>query len=224
MMLGNTLVKFTFDKDGNPLSGEGGNNGEVYAILPSANGHRRQPSSRCLAVSGTAKRPMQSSRLQSRVIRPSSFSDRQPNSASSSLRGPLRCSGLCDLGNARHIWKDRQAARRCRSNAGHAVYEGEIDRWTYCLNFDHERAAIMSELARLAETVKRSYDENDVGLYLTTLDTDAVVSMPGIPPARGHSELRVFLRIARSFLPGRNSPSRSWRSSRWARTGLRFRH
>lgn len=33
MMLGNTLVKFTFDKDGNPVSGESNNNGDITRFI-----------------------------------------------------------------------------------------------------------------------------------------------------------------------------------------------
>ena len=55
---------------------------------------------------------------------------------------------------------------------------------------ESERAGIMSELSTLADTVKRSYAENDVDLYLSAFDEDAVVSMPGMTPMRGHSALR----------------------------------
>jgi ketosteroid isomerase-like protein len=55
---------------------------------------------------------------------------------------------------------------------------------------DAERNEIMPALGELAETVKRSYAENDVELYLSAFDEDAIVSMPGMPPFRGHDELR----------------------------------
>ena len=57
-----------------------------------------------------------------------------------------------------------------------------------------EHNEIMKALAELADSVKRSYSDNDVELYLSAFDRDAIVSMPGAPPVRGHEALRrVFL-------------------------------
>ena len=65
---------------------------------------------------------------------------------------------------------------------------------------DAERNEIMSALGELAETVKSSYAENDVELYLSAFDADAVVSMPRTPPFRGHEELRAAF-VNRPDLP-----------------------
>ena len=67
---------------------------------------------------------------------------------------------------------------------------------------ESERAEIMSELGTLAETVKRSYAENDVDLYLSAFDEDAIVSMPGMPPIRGHSALRDVFTNRPALPPG----------------------
>src|SRR5215213_11677045 len=65
-----------------------------------------------------------------------------------------------------------------------------------------EGAQIMLELARLAETVKRSYSENDVELYLSAFHEDGIVSMPGIPPVRGHAGLRALFLTRPAVPPG----------------------
>lgn len=48
----------------------------------------------------------------------------------------------------------------------------------------------MAELGRLAETVKQAYATADIELYLSAFDEDAMVSMPGAPPIRGHEALK----------------------------------
>ena len=53
-----------------------------------------------------------------------------------------------------------------------------------------ERIEILKALEQLADTVKRSYAENDVELYLSAFDEDAIVSMPRTAPVRGHDDLR----------------------------------
>ena len=58
----------------------------------------------------------------------------------------------------------------------------------------------MAELAHLAETVKRSYAEDNVELYLSAFDRDAIVSIPNQPPVRGHDELRTAF-VNRPELP-----------------------
>ena len=55
---------------------------------------------------------------------------------------------------------------------------------------ESERSEIMTELGRLAETIKRAYATNDVDLYLSAFDEGAIVSMPASPPVRGHDALR----------------------------------
>ena len=55
---------------------------------------------------------------------------------------------------------------------------------------DQDRASAISALTDLAEIVKRSYAENNVDLYLSAFDEDAIVSFPGHPPIRGHEALR----------------------------------
>ena len=55
---------------------------------------------------------------------------------------------------------------------------------------ESERSEIMSELERLAETIQRAYATNDVELYLSAFDEEAIVSMPAAPPVRGHDALR----------------------------------
>ena len=67
---------------------------------------------------------------------------------------------------------------------------------------DSERNEIMSALGELAETVKSSYVENDVEKYLSAFDEDAIVSIPGSPPFRGHDELRDAFVNRPQFPPG----------------------
>ena len=65
-----------------------------------------------------------------------------------------------------------------------------------------EHNEIMEALGRLADTVKRSYSDDDVDLYLSAFDPDAVVSMPGLAPARGHEELRTLFTNRPALPPG----------------------
>ena len=67
---------------------------------------------------------------------------------------------------------------------------------------DSERNEIMAALGELAETVKRSYAENNVDLYLSAFDLDAIVSMPGSPPVRGHVDLENIFRNRPELPPG----------------------
>ena len=53
---------------------------------------------------------------------------------------------------------------------------------------DHDE--IMSSLAAMANAIKQAYASNDVELYLSVFDPDAIVSKPSEPPVRGHDELR----------------------------------
>src|SRR5687767_7068954 len=67
---------------------------------------------------------------------------------------------------------------------------------------ESERSEIMTELGRLAETIKRAYATNDVELYLSAFHRDAIVSMPGIPPVRGHKGLRDLFENKPELPPG----------------------
>lgn len=55
-----------------------------------------------------------------------------------------------------------------------------------------EHSEITASLVELAETVKRAFATNDTDLYLSAFDQNAIVSMPGVPPFRGHSGLKAF--------------------------------
>ena len=55
-------------------------------------------------------------------------------------------------------------------------------------------------LGELAGRVKRAYAEGDVELYLSAFDEDAIVSMPGTEPVRGHEALRAAF-VNRAELP-----------------------
>ena len=65
-----------------------------------------------------------------------------------------------------------------------------------------EHEEIMVALAQLAEAIKRSYAEDDVELYLSAFDRDAIVSMPGRPPVRGHDALRTLFMNRPALPPG----------------------
>jgi ketosteroid isomerase-like protein len=65
-----------------------------------------------------------------------------------------------------------------------------------------ERESIMSALGRLADDIKRAYATNDGDLYLSAFDDDAIVSMPGAPPARGHAALRALFENRPPLPPG----------------------
>ena len=65
-----------------------------------------------------------------------------------------------------------------------------------------ERDSIMSALMKLADDIKQSYANHDADLYLSAFDEDAIVSMPGIPPARGHAALRALFENRPPLTPG----------------------
>ena len=65
-----------------------------------------------------------------------------------------------------------------------------------------QRVEIMNALGSLAETIKRAYATNDVELYLSGFDEDAVVSMPGLGPAGGHAALRALFENRPPLPPG----------------------
>ena len=65
---------------------------------------------------------------------------------------------------------------------------------------EKERADAVRAVTELAEVIKGSYAENDVGLYLSAFDEDAAVSMPGRPIIRGHNALRDAF-VSRPELP-----------------------
>ena len=65
-----------------------------------------------------------------------------------------------------------------------------------------ERKEIMAALAELADRVKRSYTEDDLELYISAFDRDAIVSMPGAPPIRGHDALRMLFLNRPALPPG----------------------
>jgi len=67
-----------------------------------------------------------------------------------------------------------------------------------------EHNEIMVALEQLADTVKRSYAEDDVELYLSAFDRDAIVSMPGLTPVRGHDALRNLFVNRPALPPGAN--------------------
>ncbi len=62
----------------------------------------------------------------------------------------------------------------------------------------------MSALGGLAETMKRAFAEGHVESYLAAFDKDAIVSWPGMKPARGHAELRELF-ASRPQLPDGSS-------------------
>ena len=67
---------------------------------------------------------------------------------------------------------------------------------------EKENQEITDELGRLAHSIKQAYATNDVELYLSAFDVDAIVSMPGVPPFRGHDELRAAFVNRPSLPPG----------------------
>src|SRR5687767_4520719 len=67
---------------------------------------------------------------------------------------------------------------------------------------ESERSEIMIELERLADTIKRAYATNDIDLYLSAFDEDAIVSMPATPPGRGHDALRAAFLNRPELPPG----------------------
>jgi len=67
---------------------------------------------------------------------------------------------------------------------------------------DLEREEIMAALGALAETIKQAHATDDVDLYLSAFDEDAIVSMPNIPPVRGHDALRAAFENRPQLPPG----------------------
>lgn len=65
---------------------------------------------------------------------------------------------------------------------------------------ENERTEAVRALAEGAEVIKRAYAENNVDLYLSAFDEEAVVSMPGRPIIRGHDALRDAF-VGRQQLP-----------------------
>lgn len=65
-----------------------------------------------------------------------------------------------------------------------------------------EHEAILASIAALAETIKQAYAENDVALYLSAFDEDAIVSMPGAPPVRGLAALKATFENRPELPPG----------------------
>lgn len=61
---------------------------------------------------------------------------------------------------------------------------------------------VKEALGELAARIKRAYAENDADLYLSAFDEDAIVSMPGNPPARGHDQLRKAFEARPELPPG----------------------
>ena len=72
--------------------------------------------------------------------------------------------------------------------------------------YDHESKfdtdAIGAALSELAERVKTAYKNNDSELYASTLDEDAIISMPGAPPIRGRAALKAAFESRPSLPPG----------------------
>ena len=66
----------------------------------------------------------------------------------------------------------------------------------------NEHREIMTALGELADTIKQAYATNDTELYLSAFDEDAIVSMPGIAPARGHAALRAIFENRPDLPPG----------------------
>jgi len=67
---------------------------------------------------------------------------------------------------------------------------------------DSERKEITVALAGLAETIQRSYAEDDVELYISAFDPDAIISMPGSQPVHGHNALKAVFTNRPELPPG----------------------
>ena len=65
-----------------------------------------------------------------------------------------------------------------------------------------EHGEIMAALGAMANTIKQAYATNDVELYLSAFDRDAIVSKPNEPPVRGHDELRAAFLHRPELPPG----------------------
>lgn len=60
----------------------------------------------------------------------------------------------------------------------------------------------MAELGAMANAIKQAYATNDVELYLSAFDSDAIVSKPNEPPVRGHDALRAAFLHRPDLPPG----------------------
>ena len=67
---------------------------------------------------------------------------------------------------------------------------------------ESERNEIKVALGELGATIQRAFVDNDVETYLSAFDEDAVTSLPGSPPMRGHNALRNFFENRPGFPPG----------------------
>jgi len=65
-----------------------------------------------------------------------------------------------------------------------------------------DAVTIGSALTELAEQVKTAYKNNDSELYASTLDEDAIISMPGSPPVRGRAALKAAFESRPPLPPG----------------------
>lgn len=65
-----------------------------------------------------------------------------------------------------------------------------------------ERTEIREALEAIGGTLQRAFTENDVELYLSVFDDDAITSLPGLPQLRGHAALREFFDKRPGFPPG----------------------
>ncbi|HEY2866545.1 MAG TPA: nuclear transport factor 2 family protein [Pyrinomonadaceae bacterium] len=65
-----------------------------------------------------------------------------------------------------------------------------------------ERSEALAALQMLAETIKRAYAENDVALYASAFDEDAIVSIPGSPPVKGIESLKAVFQNRPELPPG----------------------
>lgn len=67
---------------------------------------------------------------------------------------------------------------------------------------DQETAEVRAAVGKLAEDIKRAYASNDVELYLSAYDDGAILSMPGVPPMRGHEALKSLFENRPELPPG----------------------
>ena len=66
--------------------------------------------------------------------------------------------------------------------------------------FEFHKEEIMLALNGLAETIKTAYRNDDVEMYASAFDDDAIVSIPGKPPVRGLHALKEMF-VTRPALP-----------------------
>jgi ketosteroid isomerase-like protein len=67
---------------------------------------------------------------------------------------------------------------------------------------EFDASAIGAALTELAGQVKTAYKNNDSELYASTLDEDAIISMPGAPPIRGRAALKAAFESRPPLPPG----------------------